>query len=360
MKEDILKEAIADAEKIRTVAFENAKLALEEAFQPRLQQMISAKIKEEIGDEDDETMNEDADDEEEISNDEEIAAAEEPTENPDSVDIPIGGDDDEEAPEGVTVNTDEETGDTTVDVKPEEGEAVNVAVDGEDIDLTIDPEEGETEPTEEVAPEDGEEINVDELENEPVDEDVDINLDLEDENEGEVDEDIDINIDSEDEAGPDDEDINLDLEPEDDDEIKEVVKVQTELTETKTQLDKAYEVVEVLRGKLNEINLLNSKLLYSNKIFRAYALNNDAKTKIIESIDRAKTVREAKLIYQTLTETIASKTEKKAPKPFVKTITENIASAKIASTKPSKIINENNDPYTAIKLRNQKLAGIID
>jgi hypothetical protein len=346
MEKDILKEAIADAEKIRSTAFQSAKLALEEAFQPRLKSLISAKIKEEIGDDDDEESITDGNEEEiEPSNDEEIEVSEE---NPDSIDIPIGGDDEE-----VDVTTDPETGDKTVDVTVEPEEEINLTVDGQDV--PINPEETSDETNEE-------EFNIDELENPSVDEDVDINIDLEDDEDeqGDIDEDVDINIDTEEAPEESEEEIDIDLEPEneEDDEIEEVTKVKSELTETKNQLDNAYEVVGILRGKLNEINLLNSKLLYSNKIFRGYALNNDAKMKIVESIDRAKTVREAKLIYQTLVETIASKTEKKA-KPFVKAITESIASTKIASTKPKKIINENVDVYAeTMKARNKKLAGI--
>jgi hypothetical protein len=104
---------------------------------------------------------------------------------------------------------------------------------------------------------------------------------------------------------------------------------------------------------------LNSKLLYSNKIFRSFSLDNNSKVKVIEGIDRAKTIREAKLIYLTLCESISNKANKKPVKNFVKTITENIASTKIASTKPKtkKIINENVDIDEQV-LRYQKLAGI--
>lgn len=349
-REDILKEAIADAEKVRKVAFENAKMALEEAFTPRLQQMISAKIKEEIGDEDeeDELVEAEETNDDELDTAEEIESTDAP-EGEETVDITIGDRDAVEEP--VVVNTDEETGDTTVDIAPEPGEEVNVAVDGEEI--ALEPEGGEELEGEESIGLEGEdeEIDLDSLEDDSeMEEDIDINIDLEDETEGQVD---DIGLE-------DDEEIGLDLEDEDDDELEEVAVIKNELTETKSQLNKAYEVVEILRGKINEINLLNSKLLYSNKIFRSYALNNDAKTKIIESIDRAKSVREAKLIYMTLTESLASKTEKKVGSKTVQTITEGMGSKKIASTKPSaKIINENVDPYEQIRLRNQKLAGII-
>ena len=52
MSKDLLKEAIADAKAVRSTAIANAKLALEEAFTPKLQSMLSNKIAEEM-DEDD-------------------------------------------------------------------------------------------------------------------------------------------------------------------------------------------------------------------------------------------------------------------------------------------------------------------
>jgi len=52
--DDILKEAIADAKALRATALENAKIALEEAFTPRLQNMLSQKIQSEVeGEEED-------------------------------------------------------------------------------------------------------------------------------------------------------------------------------------------------------------------------------------------------------------------------------------------------------------------
>ena len=64
--DDLLKEAIADAKAVRETALENAKMALEEAFTPRLQNMLSQKIQNEIEDEDDEKKDEAMDDEDDI------------------------------------------------------------------------------------------------------------------------------------------------------------------------------------------------------------------------------------------------------------------------------------------------------
>ena len=57
-----------------------------------------------------------------------------------------------------------------------------------------------------------------------------------------------------------------------------------------------------MRSKLNEVNLLNAKLLFSNKLFRAFGLNNNQKLKVVETFDRTKILREVKLVYATLAE----------------------------------------------------------
>ena len=53
---DLLKEAIADAKAVRETALANAKIALEEAFTPRLQSMLSAKLSEEEAMDEEEEM----------------------------------------------------------------------------------------------------------------------------------------------------------------------------------------------------------------------------------------------------------------------------------------------------------------
>ena len=68
--DDLLKEAIADAKAVRETALANAKMALEEAFTPRLKSMLAQKIQQEIEDEDD-MSDEDDDDEEDLDLEEE-------------------------------------------------------------------------------------------------------------------------------------------------------------------------------------------------------------------------------------------------------------------------------------------------
>jgi len=68
------------------------------------------------------------------------------------------------------------------------------------------------------------------------------------------------------------------------------------------ELEEAYGVIKHLKSELNEINLLNAKLLYTNKIFRSKSLTESQKIKVLTAFDKAKTKKEAQLVYETLTE----------------------------------------------------------
>ena len=70
----------------------------------------------------------------------------------------------------------------------------------------------------------------------------------------------------------------------------------------KTELKEIKESNTLYESKLNEVNLLNAKLLFSNKLFRAFGLNNNQKLKVVETFDRTKNLREVKLVYGTLRE----------------------------------------------------------
>lgn len=137
--------------------------------------------------------------------------------------------------------------------------------------------------------------------------------------------------------------------------VKENLSLKKELAEYRS-------AVKYLRDQINEVNLLNAKLLYTNKLFKAASLNNEQKLKVIESFDLTKSVREAKLVYATLAESFSFGAKKEvvpAKKPAsttVKTITEGLASKSVASTKPTKpaVIAEGADMANRFK----KLAGI--
>ena len=119
-------------------------------------------------------------------------------------------------------------------------------------------------------------------------------------------------------------------------------------TEKNSELSEAYSTIKILKSELNEINLLNAKLLYSNKIFKAKNLNESQKVKVLSSFDKAKNVSEVKIVFETLNEGI--KTAKS-------TIKENLGRAsKITNTPTTRQpIVESNDVFK----RMQKLAGLI-
>jgi hypothetical protein len=114
------------------------------------------------------------------------------------------------------------------------------------------------------------------------------------------------------------------------------------------EVDEMKKEVEELKKELNEINLLNSKLLYVNKIFKAKNLTENQKTKVLEAFDKATTVKETKLVYETLSSEVK---ERKS------SVTESMigGASKAAGIAPNKTpILEVNDQFA----RWQTLAGI--
>ena len=290
---DLLKEAIADAKAVRETALANAKLALEEAFTPRLQSMLSAKLAEEMSEEDEE-MAPEAEPEMEMEPEMEEPEMEEPAE-------------DEVEEYGHSMDEEEMEGD---DLDLEE---ILRELEGEEDEMTT---EGE------------EEMSDDEMTTEGEDEEMST--------EGE-DEEIDIN-----------EIIRALREEESEEEMTEEDEMSAEDETSKEELAEAYNVIRFLKSKINEVNLLNAKLLFSNKLFRNFSLNESQKMKVIENFDRAHNLREVKLVYSTLAESFKSPGVKKIVK-------ESFASKPVASTKPTKtVISEGAD----LAARFQKLAGL--
>ncbi len=341
-KNDILKEAIADAKAVREVALSNAKAALEEAFTPRLQSMLSAKLSEEL--------EEDLNEEEETNE-----SVEETTIEEASFDEMMNyGEDKDPDDEGYKM------------------ESMDEEIDLEEIlaELELD-EGGATEPTfmegEEELAEGEEEVEeavgypnhrADQIQKVTHSAD-DINLGL---NEGE---DFDLDalleeLDGLDEAKDDDE-VN---EAKDDDEVNEAKKdddevneaKDKELEETKKELEETNKALTTVRAELNEVNLLNSKLLYVNRIFKANTLNESQKLRVVESLDKAGTAKEAKLIYETIKDTFnISKSEGRKVKSSIKEGLGMASKAAGKSTAAKKaVISESNDMMT----RFQKLANI--
>ena len=120
------------------------------------------------------------------------------------------------------------------------------------------------------------------------------------------------------------------------------------------ELAEALKTVATLKKELNETNLLNSKLLYVNKIFRNKNLTESQKVKVLASFDKASSVKEVKLVYETLNEGLISKATTKS------TIKESLGMAsKPAGVAPKRPLNENVIQEDAMVSRFQKLAGII-
>lgn len=369
---DLLKEAIADAKAVREVALANAKLALEEAFTPKLQSMLSKKLAEEAeGDEDEKSVEED-----------------------------YGNDWFEEDPGSVSETEDDK------EPAVEEGEGEEHESEDEmDIDEFFSEAEGEEE-TE--APVSDEEPAVEEAEEDEIDEDLmeiirqleeDIDsseigggdnkkpsnvasddstddpggsqklIQLVNEEDKEKSDDIEEMMRSIREEDEEDDKKEKVEEAEEDDEtvdIKEILRaLREEEEESKEKVDEAeedekekemaeaklreaYAVIAFLRSKINEVNLLNSKLLFSNKIFKKYSLTESQKYTVIENFDRASSLREVKLVYATLCEAI------KSTKTNVKPIKESFASKPVASTRPKNIINESDNMAERLK----HLAGL--
>lgn len=297
---DLLKEAIADAKAVRETALANAKLALEEAFTPRLQSMISAKLSEEM------------DEEEPMEEEEEMHASEEETPTP------------EPAPEA-------EGDDDMMD--DDDSEEMN-EMDEDDLDLD-------------------EIIRELEMAEELDSSDIGTGDNKVDDLEADTDNDDDLFAEGEDEMMDEEEDEEIDIQEviralrEEDEEMEEEPMEEADHGE---ELEEAYNVIRFLKGKINEVNLLNAKLLYSNKLFRNFSLNESQKMKVIENFDRAFNLREVKLVYSTLAESF------KSPAVTRKIVKESFASKPVASTKPAKqVISEGAD----LANRFQKLAGLI-
>ena len=115
------------------------------------------------------------------------------------------------------------------------------------------------------------------------------------------------------------------------------------------ELEEAYSTIETLRSELNEVNLLNAKLLYTNKIFKAKNLTESEKIKVLNTFDKAETVKEVKLVFETLNESFRPTTKTSAIKESL-----GSASRSIAPATPKQPIIEVNDAFA----RMQRLAGL--
>jgi hypothetical protein len=335
-KSDLLKEAIADAKAVKETALANAKIALQEAFAPRLERMLATKLTNEIEGE-----------EEEMPAEEPIAAE------------PEMGDE-----MGAEAGAGNDVGDLSIDVDG----------DGEFDEFDIYSQDGEEEMPEE-EPVMGDEEMTDEY-NEGYEDDLNLESiirELEGDLEGEMDPNLEDGMATEGdmmgmghEEMPEEEDdftsesideiLEAILREEEEEMSKEEPKksdVDEEKESMKEELEEAYSTVKKLQGILSEVNLLNAKLLYTNKLFRNFELSEPQKMKVIENFDRAGNTREVKLVFTTLAESFSRPTTKK------RVVKESYASKPAASTAPSKETTQVLSEGFELANRWKKLAGLL-
>jgi hypothetical protein len=137
--------------------------------------------------------------------------------------------------------------------------------------------------------------------------------------------------------------------------VDEVSQLQAENVELKRNLKEHRDVVRFLKDRINEMGVLNGKLLYTNKLFKKYNLNSGQKLRVVETFDRTNSLREVKLVYATLSEAFTGSPAKAVKSKLVK---EGLASRSVGSTRPktpeAQVINEGD----ALVRRFQELAGI--
>lgn len=359
---DLLKEAIADAERVRETAIANAKIQLEESIAPAIKEEITKALNEahdphkaadahgyaEVG----ESVEQEGEAVEEIAND---------------------------ATSGIAASDNKEP-------SPASSKSSGVGASGESGNG-----EGETPqlmPEEEQVDEDAEEVNEGILDLEAIIRELQAEVEelaggaLDEDDYGDKDDELDMDVDDED----DDDELDMDMDDdksemamddeedeEDDLDIEEILReIEAELSEEEdvqeaqvaeenarlqSELSQYREAVEILRGKLNEVNLLNAKLLFTNKLFKNRELTKEQKVHVVETFDLATTLREVKLLYATLSEaTIPGKTAKKQVSTQ-QVVTESIASGVVGSTAPKKeVITE--DTGADFRRRMQELAGV--
>ena len=388
---DLLKEAIADARAVKETAIANAKLALEEAFTPHLKSMLAAKL-DEMDKKDDEVK------EEEEKVDEMDAPSFERKNSP------AGDSLKDLAPKKVGQSTVQEDKKEEVDEEINLDELLAELEDSKDIDEAKkdddkdDIKEDERTDAEEEGYEDGMKDEKEDMEDE-MDDEVDLEDMSEDDLKGFI-EDVIKDMVADGEIEPGDEFVEDEVEVEDSIEIEDVEDVDVDVEideakkeemdesekvdEAKDEIDEASRVkgekgvgnedgdrddskieketekmrfkeamdeIQALKVELNEVNLLNAKLLYTNKIFKAKNLTEGKKVKVLKAFDKAKDVAQAKTIFETLSEGLYDKS------PINESIKRGSAS-KASGLEPKAAkqpIIESNDVYN----RMRKLAGLI-
>lgn len=348
---DLFKQAIAEAKSVREAAIANAKIALEESLTPHLKDMLAAKLQELEGSEKEEDViaeeglvaedtnsgfSEAAKDDSEESEDD--AAGEE--EAPEGEEAPEEGEGEADEDKEVSDLSVEDFKNLIRDIIAQEMGAAPAgeeeAIPGEEA-----PEAGLEAPAAgDVA--DGEEIDLEELLKE-----------LEGMAQNSNAPEASAEITKEQQIAELEAKLaELKGEKEEAPVMEEEEKEEEPKMEESSDLNEALDTIESMKKELSEVNLLNAKLLYLNKVLKANNLSESQQVNVIAAFDKAETVKEVKLVYETVCENLVSKKDTKnaikESKGFASKATGTTAS------KPE-VISEVSD---AVR-RMQKLAGII-
>ena len=416
MAKDILKEAIADAKAVREVALANAKAALEEAFTPKLQSMLSAKLSEEL-DENTEELDENTEELDEMMYDEDKEDMDEAMYDEDKEDIDEVNLDEE-------IDLEEILNELELEEAKEADEKPVDEAKKADEDKVDEAKKADEDKVEEAKKDD--ENTVDEAkddkeekldENRPVYKAEEANYAGYSADRVHEGEEFDLDalleeINNLDEKKEEDE-VNEAEEPVEEakEETNEAVgaglagiagliaaaggmaklkmmfqdpevqakyptannvlnaledagtaagdAMRRENEEMFEELEETKKALETVKGELNEVNLLNSKLLYVNRIFKANTLDEAQKLRVVETLDKAGTTKEAKLIYETIKDTFnVAKSKKASIKSKTKSLKEGLGMAsKAAGTSTAskkEVISESSDMVARFK----KLANI--
>ena len=381
---DLLKEAIAEAKSVKETAIANAKLALEEAFTPHLKSMLSAKLEEMDIDED---VNEETEPVEEMdapSFERKNSPAGDSLKDlsPKKVGQSTVQEEEEKELDEEEINLDELLAELELDEDArtdaeEEGYLDGMRDEKEDLkeDERTDAEEegyedGMKDEKEDMEDKDDEEIDLEDMseddlkgfiedvikdmvadgEIEPGDEFVEDEVEVEDVEDIDVEDEVSVDVEI-DEVENLDEKMTKKEKAEGDDRKKDdKIEAETEKMRFKEALDE----IDALKVELQEVNLLNAKLLYTNKIFKAKNLTEDKKVKVLKAFDKAVDIRQAKTIFETLTEGLVDKVSK----PSINESIKRGSASKATGLKPKATkqpIIESNEVFD----RMRKLAGLI-
>jgi hypothetical protein len=361
---DLLKEAIADARAVKETAIANAKAALEEAFTPHLKSMLAAKLEElekdedieeaKYSKEDDDMMeevevNEEKDEIEEEFDLNEILAELEEGEDKEEMSKKVAkkakikeedddDDEDDDEWEDWEYDDDDPFDDEYFATKTNEAEEAEGEMEDEEIDLEDMTEADLKSFIEDVI---ADMVSAGELEaGEEMEAGEDEIGDMEGMEELDEMDEVSWNEKNNPTRGA-----NGEKDP------QKVGQTTSAYAINEDDLREALKQIAELKKELHEVNLLNAKLLYTNKIFKAKNLNEEQKVKVLKAFDKVTTVKEAKLIFETLNEGMVAKSSK----------TSMISEIKGSASKATGLIKENKQPIVEVDpmvARWQKLAGI--